>query len=493
VWSLPSAQRAIIVAGCLAAAYTQLTTSPATVEFARLVGADEFHIGILGALPTLMLFCQFLAAVLVNHLSYRRWLWFWSALVHRLLLVPVAVGPWLWPEVPRSVWVWTLLGTTAANQALLHFGSPLWLSWMGDYLPHHGLSQFWGRRQYWMQWTAAASLFVAAAFRMWGGFDALTDFTVQILAGTLCGVVDLFCFFRVTEPPVSRVPCPRLWDVVCEPFRHRDFSRFIGFTCYWHFAAMAGAPFISLYLLAELKMDLFRVLMLWTASWIGGACWSHRLGRWSDQYGARPVLVFCVTFKSLNMIALLAAPSDPKLAFWLLIPVFMADQVLNAGILIANNGFMIKNSPSENRTMYIAASTAVAGMVGGATSIAAGWLLVQFAAVKFDLLGRTWGHFHLMFAISMVLRWVACVWVQFLREPNSQRTTHIFGELLDGMPWRMLTFPAGLYRNFTRQELELDEIATTSPEVADAIAQVDAPQSGVPAPNYSRRKLTGVR
>jgi hypothetical protein len=135
-------------------------------------------------------------------------------------------------------------------------------------------------------------------------------------------------------------------------------------------------------------------------------------------------------------------------------------------------------------------------MVGGATSIAAGWLLVQFAAVKFDLFGRTWGHFHLMFAISMVLRWVACVLVQFLREPNSKHTAHIFGELLDGMPWRILTFPAGLYRNFTRQELELDptgEVAVSLPEVADAIAQVDAPQSGVPAPNYSRRKLTAVR
>ncbi|MEI8022089.1 MAG: hypothetical protein WCH39_28020, partial [Schlesneria sp.] len=92
VWSLTSAKRAIIVAGCLAAAYTQLTTSPATIEYIRSMGANEFHIGILGALPTLMLFMQFVAAVAVNHLQYRRHLWFWAALTHRLLLLPTALG-----------------------------------------------------------------------------------------------------------------------------------------------------------------------------------------------------------------------------------------------------------------------------------------------------------------------------------------------------------------------------------------------------------------
>src|SRR5438093_8798792 len=35
VWSQAAAQRAIIVAGCLGMIYLQLTTSPATIQFAR--------------------------------------------------------------------------------------------------------------------------------------------------------------------------------------------------------------------------------------------------------------------------------------------------------------------------------------------------------------------------------------------------------------------------------------------------------------------------
>jgi MFS family permease len=226
---------------------------------------------------------------------------------------------------------------------------------------------------------------------------------------------------------------PRWRDIFAEPFRNRNFRRFIGFTCFWHFAAMAGAPFISLYLLTEIRMDLFHVLMLWTASWVGGALCSHRLGRWSDEYGARPVLVFCVTFKSINMIALLLVPHQPTVAFWILVPVFMMDQVLNAGILIANNGFMIKNSPTENRTMYIAASTAVAGMVGGVTSILAGWGLLQLDGFRVDWLGRTWCHFHVMFAVSVVLRWIAVVLVRRVREPNSHHTALIYSDLAESL------------------------------------------------------------
>jgi hypothetical protein len=47
------------------------------------------------------------------------------------------------------------------------------------------------------------------------------------------------------------------------------------------------------------------------------------------------------------MIGLLFLPKDPTLAFWIMVPVFIIDSLLNAGIAIANNGFMLKNSPSE--------------------------------------------------------------------------------------------------------------------------------------------------
>lgn len=475
-WPLARAKKAIVIAGCLAAAYTQLTTSPATIAYARSIGANELHIGILGALPTLMLFMQFVSGIVVNHLTHRRRLWFWSAMVHRLMLLPTALGPWLIPGLPAEAWVWTLIVTTAVNQALLHFSSPLWLSWMGDYLPHEGLSRYWGSRHFWMQITSATSLFAAAMLLLKSGLDIEVGYAVLVIVGTVCGVIDLCLFQKVHEPPVVRVASPKLREVFAAPFRNREFRRYIRFMCYWNFAAMAGAPFISLYLLTDVGMDLFRVLLLWTISWVGGAMFSRALGRWADAYGTRPVLVLCVAMKSSLMLALLVVPSDPLAAFWFLAPFFMLDAVQNAGILIANNGFMIKHSPAENRTMYIAATQALAGIVGGLTSIGAGWMMMRLAETNVTINGWTIGNFEMMFLASIVLRWFALVLIGSVREPNSQRTMTLIVEVMESFSWRDL---------FTSEEIE-EELPVAPTSGATSFTPANATNPNVPAPKHLR-------
>ena len=488
MWSLKGAKQAIIVAGCLAAAYTQLTTSPATIEYIRSLGANELHIGILGALPTFMLFMQFVSAVVVNHLQYRRRLWFWAAMTHRLMLLPTAVGPWLCPEFSSEFWVWTLLITTALNQGLLHFSSPLWLSWMGDYLPHEGLSSYWGSRQLWMQITAAASLLGAAFLVLNSGLSVEVSYAVMTVVGTVCGVADLLLFHKIFEPPVQQVPSPELRQVLSEPFRNRDFRRYIGFMCFWNFAAMAGAPFISLYLLSEVGMDLYHVLLLWTISWVGGAMLSRTLGRWADSHGSQPVLVMCVALKSSNMLALLLIPKSPTIAFWVLAPCFMLDAVLNAGILIANNGFMIKNSPTENRTMYIAATQAIAGMVGGVTSILAGWIMQRLAGHHWTVAGWTFGHFQVMFLTSIALRWAALGLTRYVQEPHARHTWDVVQELVSEMLDRLdIRLPLS---EPDQTELAMTPATPDADAGAEAVPTSQQSHARVPAPKRLRKPRT---
>ncbi len=170
--------------------YTQLTMSPATIEFARSFGATGLHIGILGALPTGMLFLQFLSALTANRLRYRRRVWFWVTLAQRLLFLPLALGPWLAPGLSEHTWLWLLIGLTALNHGLIHFSTPLWLSWMGDYLPHRGLSHYWGRRHAWMQMAAAVSLFAGALYMLGDASGIRSSFGVLLVVEALDIVAD---------------------------------------------------------------------------------------------------------------------------------------------------------------------------------------------------------------------------------------------------------------------------------------------------------------
>lgn len=450
MWSDAAARRAIVFAGCLGMIYTQLTMSPAATQFARTLGANGWHIGLLGALPTLMLVTQFAAAVVANRLRYRRPLWMVVAILERLLFVPAALLA-VWPsDTSREAQLWLFIGLTAANHALLHFCTPLWLSWMGDYLPKEGLSSFWGVRHNWMQWAAAASLFAGAVWLKWGGWEFGPAFGVLLLVGAVCGVIDIVSFLRVHEPPVAAHPEPRWREIFAAPFRDRDFRRFIAFQCYWNFAVMTGAPFISIYLLQKSGMGADRLLLLWAASWVGGAVLSKRLGRLVEAYGNKPVMNLCTNFKSANIVALLFMPSDPTLAFWLLVPVFMFDALLNAGMAIAQNGFLLKNSPTCNRTMFVAAGTALAGLVGGITSIVTGAAIALAGDWTVPVAGDVWGAYEIAFAASILLRVVGAWLSRYVRESSTSTTAaEVLVHLIGVTPLRVLRFPLVLTRSRT--------------------------------------------
>ena len=444
MWSDATARRAIIFAGCLGMIYTQLTMSPAATEYARTLGATGWHVGLLGALPTLTLITQFAAAVLANRLRFRRPLWMAVALCERLLFLPAAAVMLLPSGLSDAARLWLFVGLTAANHALLNFCTPLWLSWMGDYLPRDGLSRFWGVRHNAMQWAAAGSLLLGAVWLRRGGWDFGPAFGLLLIAGAACGVVDILMFRKVHEPPVTPAPEPRWRDAFAAPLRDRVFRRFILYQCFWHFAVMIGSPFIGLYLLREKGMPADRLLLLWSFSWIGGAVLSRRLGRLVEQHGNKPVMNLCAWFKSFNIIALLFMPSNPDVAFWLLVPVFMLDALLNAGMAIAQNGFLLKNSPAGNRTMFVAAGTALAGMVGGLTSVAAGAAVAFSAGTTVSVAGSAWGPIEFAFAASIVLR-VAGAWLgRYVIETQSRTTAaEVFVQLIGVTPGRLLRFPLG--------------------------------------------------
>ncbi|OAI53466.1 hypothetical protein AYO47_00885 [Planctomyces sp. SCGC AG-212-M04] len=419
VWPLRKAQTAIIIAGCLGTAFLQIVTSAAAVQYTRALGGTGLHVGVFNALPTGMLFMQLLAGLAANRLRYRRPLWFGLSLIQRTLLVPVALAPIFWPDVFHTNWVWIFLAANIALHGLAQFGSPLWMSWMGDYLPREGLSDFWGIRQRWMNWTISASLATCALYVLFSGLTIQQSYTHLCVLASIVGVIDLCLFLKVEEPPVNRAAQAGWKQVLLEPFKNSAFKSFIKYACMWHFAAMIGAPFISLYLLQHIGMSLFQVLMLWSVSAIGGALTAASLGRFAEKHGNKPLLTYCTLFKPLNMIVLLLAPRDPNTAFMFLAPAFMIDHALNIGIQIGQEGFLLKQSPSRNRAMFIASGMALAGLVGCVTSVGCGAVLSSMQGWTADIAGFSMNGFHVLFWASGCMRFATLRFVSRIEEPSA--------------------------------------------------------------------------
>jgi hypothetical protein len=249
---------------------------------------------------------------------------------------------------------------------------------------------------------------------------------------------------------------------------------------------MVGASFISLFLLKAVGMSLFQVLLLWACSWTGGAMFSRRLGLWAERFGNKPVLVLCTIFKSVLMLSLLIVPGDPTRAFWFLLPVFMFDAVLNTGFAISTNGFLLKHSPAENRTMFIASGTALAGIVGGATSIAAGAALSALGDWQVHWGSFAFGGFHLMFTISIVLRLASVALVARIQEPHVYETVQVVTSLIGVTPLRVIRYPIGLYRSISARAEQALRNGPPRPAPAGEPAAMGGNLGGAPTPSQDK-------
>jgi len=130
--SLRHALRTVTIAGCLAMVYVTGTSSPLATEFFRSLGANEIHFGLLSGIPMAVLGLQFAGALAVNHLSRRKPLFMTSLIAGRLMYLPVAALPFLYPQMRPDLMIGLMIAAIALGNALAQFGGPAWFSWMAD-------------------------------------------------------------------------------------------------------------------------------------------------------------------------------------------------------------------------------------------------------------------------------------------------------------------------------------------------------------------------
>jgi predicted MFS family arabinose efflux permease len=290
----------------------------------------------------------------------------------------------------------------------------------------------------------------------------------------------------VPEPRLHRSPAPDLRRLL-EPFRNPDFRRFIFFWAYYSFAAAFAYPFFRLYMLKHLQMPVSAVLMLFFCHALGGVIVARRIGKLCDHKGARPVICLCTLLKSSIVIGVfLAAPGT----WWLLAlaPVFMLDNVLNTGLFVAQNGYMLKYSPRENRSMYVAAVLATSGLAGALSAVCSGHVLEGFAAHSWHFFGRDWNNFHLVFAISILLRWGSILAARCIREPRSEEPADVLIETIYPAVCRWLSLPEGFYARFVANG-DKEAVMGGAAEASNLAARPRQaggagrpPQTGGPAP-----------
>jgi MFS family permease len=352
-----------------------LTTGVFLAGFAVALGADNFAIGVLAAVPFFVQLLQIPATLLVERLRTRRDICVWAAGIGRVFLLGAAAAPLL----PATADVATLIVSLAIYQGMAAIGGCAWNSWMRDLVPVSQFGRFFGRR-------TAATTAVSIALALVGGVlidtwkrhvpdDAALGYSILFALSTLIGFLGVWLLRITPDRPMAPAEqaAPSL-ALLLAPLRDANFRRLLIFLSSWNFAVNLAAPFFAIYMLKTLNYPLTSILGLTIASQLSNllalGLWGTLIDRFSNKAVlgiAAPLFLVCILAWTLTGL-----PWMQPMMFYFLAGLHVLMGLSTAGVGLASGNIAMKLSPAGQATAYLAASsvitascTAVAPILGG--------------------------------------------------------------------------------------------------------------------------------
>jgi MFS family permease len=410
-------RRAMVQDAAWASLVGALYSGVIMVGFALAAGASPFIIGLLAAIPLAAQLAQVPAILLVERVRQRRKIAVISVSAARLLILALA----LLPLLGRSPALLVLL--ICAEVAITLLGAFVGCavnSWYHQLLAGEGLGALFAKRLFWS--TVLASLGAFAAGNLvehWPFGDKLDAYSVVFAIGGIGGFLGVRALMQVPEPPMLPAGPPRpILQLLGTPFRDANFRRLITFMASWSFASNLAAPFLTVYLLQQMRYGLGTVTALWALNQIASALTLYAWGRLSDRMTNKAVLATAlpVYFACLIALPFSALPEPHALTLPLLVVIHVAMGIASGGVSLASGNIGLKLAPAGSATAYLASVTLSGSLAGGVAAIAGGALAEWFALRKFSLVAN-WSapgggadfvavqfrHWEFLFALSFLL------------------------------------------------------------------------------------------
>ena len=113
--------------------------------FGRMLGFDDFHFGMMSAIPFAATFGQLIAVILIERSGLRKYQFLHCGFIHRAMWIVIAAIPFVLP-VPSKWAVWTMLAALGISWLLAALSIPAWMTWMGDLIPRRIRGRYFATR-----------------------------------------------------------------------------------------------------------------------------------------------------------------------------------------------------------------------------------------------------------------------------------------------------------------------------------------------------------
>ena len=359
--------------------------------FAIQLGASNFLIGLLAAIPHLSQLAQLPAMYTVDRVKSRRAVYTWAGYVARPMFLVIALTVFL-PSSDLALAV--IVAAFTVRYVAGAYLSCAWNTWMRDLVPDDVMGRVFGERQKKMIGIGMVVSLLAAGFiDLWGRFVPLPgtySFAIVYTLAFFGGLYAVVASRRIADVPARPHDSTHLLRRLREPFRHKNFRRLMVFHGSWNFAVNLAAPFFTVHMLKRMELDLIVVIALATLSQIAAYFTVTHWGDVADRFSNKAVLRVCAPLfiACIFLWTFTTMPDIHVLTYPLLVLIHLATGLANAGVSLASGNISLKLAPKGNATGFLAASSMVNAAAAGTAAMVGGLTADLFASKELSLIMR---------------------------------------------------------------------------------------------------------
>ncbi len=374
--------------------FGSITGSGFLAAYALILGANNFQIGILAALPFITQPLQIPLILVVERLKRRKLLAAGSWFLAQLFWIPIALIP-VFISVPGALSVSALLSLMALRSLLGTITNANWNGWMRDLIPPEIRGTYLSRRLSYA--TVAAIVFGLGAsgfVQFWEAQSAPENAVFGYVIAMLVGAVFLgmasSVFMALIPEPMMQSPIgeqPPLLKSLAQPLRNTNFRRLMNFLLIRSFTVNLAVPFFAVYMLQKIGLPLIVVISLTVLSQFSNVLFLRVWGPMLDRLGNKVILSVCTSLFLLVILGwtFTTLPGPHFLTLPMLVVLHIFVGIATAGINISTGTVGMKLAPQERAMPYLTGASIATNLGAGLAPLVGGYFADFFSVRSFQI------------------------------------------------------------------------------------------------------------
>jgi len=376
----------VVADGLSAEAMVVFTSGTFLTAMAIHMGASNFQLGVLAALPTFTTIFQLFSIWLVQKFKNRKAITAFCNFMARVPLIAIGVLPFLF-TAGTSIEI--LIVMLFFQHIFGDIAGASWNAWMKDMIPGSKLGSFFSHRSRMAQ-TLNVTLSLATAL----GLDYIKKrypsseimiYHLLFLTGGMLGMVSVILLLRTPEPQASRID-GNLLSLFSRPLKNKNFRNLLIFNSFWAFALNLATPFFAVFMMKTMGLPVAYIIGLGIISQLSSIISIKIWGRYSDRFSNKNIVAFCAPLYIACILAFTfaATPGNISAMLTLLVIIHIISGLSTAGINLALSNIGIKLAPSNEAIAYITAKNMLVALFSTLAPVVGGLMADFFVSHRIE-------------------------------------------------------------------------------------------------------------